>query len=96
MVRKSTIRICAHGHRYYKSSDCPTCPACEKTRKPENGFLAELSSPARRALERENIKTLKKLSHYREAQILSLHGMGPAAMIKLKTALAREGLSFPD
>lgn len=94
MIRKSILRVCLNGHRYYKSSDCPTCPACEEERKPENGFMAELSAPARRALERENIRTLKKLSLHTEEQILALHGMGPAAMVKLKVALQRAGLSF--
>lgn len=32
MVAKKTLRTCKKGHRYYKSSDCPVCPACEKER----------------------------------------------------------------
>jgi len=40
--QKKTLRTCAKGHQYYKSSDCPTCPICEEERKPQVGFLAAL------------------------------------------------------
>jgi len=26
----SKPRICSNGHKFYKSSDCPTFPVCEK------------------------------------------------------------------
>ena len=29
MKRERTQRTCRRGHRYWKSSDCPTCPVCE-------------------------------------------------------------------
>ncbi|WP_440117753.1 RNA polymerase alpha subunit C-terminal domain-containing protein [Paenibacillus sp. QZ-Y1] len=91
---KGTLRTCEYGHSYYKKSDCPTCPTCEAERKPEEGFLALVSAPARRALENEKITTVLKLSQYSEKEILKLHGIGPSAMPKLRQALEEEGLSF--
>lgn len=94
MVLKKTLRTGKKGHLYYKSSDCPACPVCENERKPANGFLSVISAPARRALEREGITTLKQLSKYGEKDILNFHGMGPGSIPKLKKALNDEGLSF--
>ncbi|WP_099157134.1 RNA polymerase alpha subunit C-terminal domain-containing protein [Virgibacillus ndiopensis] len=91
---EKTLRICDKGHKYYKSSDCPTCPTCEQERKPGNGFLSLLSAPARRALENNGITSLEELSKYSEKEILQLHGMGPASLPKLKSALKETGLSF--
>jgi hypothetical protein len=42
----------------------------KKTPKPENAFLALLSSPARNALIYYKIDTLQKLSQYSEKEIL--------------------------
>ena len=89
-----TLRTCPKGHRYYKSSDCPTCPVCEDERKPKDGFLSQLAAPVRRALENKGITTLKHLSEFTEEEILKFHGMGKASLPKLKKALAEEGLSF--
>jgi DNA-directed RNA polymerase alpha subunit len=91
-----TLRTCDKGHQYYKSSDCPSCPICEQERKPDSGFLARLSAPARRALETNGITTLQKLSQFSEKDILKYHGMGPASLPKLKAALEEEGLSFKN
>ncbi|MGJ9459805.1 RNA polymerase alpha subunit C-terminal domain-containing protein [Oceanobacillus sp. CF4.6] len=91
---RANFRTCEKGHSYYKSSDCPTCPTCEEERKPEHGFLSQLSAPARRALENNGITTLKQLSTYSEKEILKFHGMGPASLPKLRTALESEELSF--
>ena len=91
---KGELKICPKGHEYYKSSDCPTCPICEAERKPEKGFLSKIAAPARRARESKDIKTLKQLSHYTEAEILKLHGMGKTSIPKLKSALKSEGLKF--
>jgi DNA-directed RNA polymerase alpha subunit len=91
---KGTLRTCKNGHEYYKSSDCPTCPICEKDRKPAEGFMASLSAPARRALENEGIKTLKQLSQYAEAEVLKLHGMGKTSIPILRAALDEKGLAF--
>jgi DNA-directed RNA polymerase alpha subunit len=88
------LRICDKGHKYYKSSDCPTCPTCEQERKPDHGFFSLLSAPARRALENNGITSLGELSKYSEKDILHFHGMGPASLPKLRSALKERGLSF--
>lgn len=93
---KGTLRTCEQGHSYYKSSDCPTCPVCEKERKPKEGILSLLSAPARRALENQGITSLQLLSQYTEKEILKLHGIGPSAIPKLRQALEEEGLSFKE
>jgi len=94
VTKKATLRICKNDHQYYKSSDCPTCPVCEKNAKPAEGFLSTLAAPARRALQREGITTLKKLSSYSESELLNLHGIGRTSIPKLKMALQEIGLSF--
>ena len=91
-----TLRTCDKGHPYDKSSDCPSCPICEQERKPDSGFLARLSAPARRALETNGITSLQQLSQLSEKDILKYHGMGPASLPKLKAALKEEGLSFKN
>jgi len=88
------LRTCKNGHRYYKSSNCPTCPQCEAGRKPLNGFLAVLSAPARRALEGQNITSLKELSAYTESDLLQLHGFGKSSLPKLRDQLRNAGLQF--
>ncbi|WP_025784560.1 RNA polymerase alpha subunit C-terminal domain-containing protein [Sporosarcina sp. D27] len=88
------LRTCDKGHRYYKKSDCPTCPKCEKERKPESGFLSQLSAPARRALEINGIHSLEILASFSEKKLLKLHGVGPASIPKLKAALKEQGMSL--
>lgn len=95
-MKKGDLRVCSKGHSYYKSSDCPTCPVCEQERTPEDGFLSRVPAPARRALEREGITTIKKLSQWTEDEILALHGMGPSTIPKLREALASGGLTFRE
>ncbi|MGE1130052.1 RNA polymerase alpha subunit C-terminal domain-containing protein [Bacillus wiedmannii] len=94
MAMEKTLRTCEQGHEYYKGSDCPTCPDCEKEKKPKTGFLSLLSSPARNALQHHGIHTIEELSKYSEKEILKLHGMGPASLPKLRKALEESGLSF--
>ncbi|KMJ59098.1 hypothetical protein AB685_08520 [Bacillus sp. LL01] len=91
---RGSQRTCSNGHTYYKSSDCPTCPNCEQERKPNSGFLAALSAPARRALEHHQITTLEQLSGYSEKELLKFHGMGPASLPKLRAVLEEAGFSF--
>lgn len=88
------LRTCSNGHKYYKSSDCPTCPTCEQENKPESGFLALLSAPARRALVHHGITSLQKLSEFSEMEVLKLHGLGPASLPTLRASLEEEGLTF--
>ena len=87
-------RVCSKGHTYYKSSDCPTCPVCEQQLKPEIGFLTVIAAPARRALKRAGITSLSALAKRSEKEILQLHGMGPAAIPKLRRELRVKGLAF--
>ncbi|SYX83208.1 RNA polymerase alpha subunit C-terminal domain-containing protein [Paenibacillus alvei] len=94
MTSNKTLRTCKRGHQYYKSTDCPTCPVCEQEHKPQEGFLAILSAPARRSLERNGITTLAELAKYSEKEIMQFHGMGPASLPKLRSALQEAGLSF--
>ncbi len=89
-----TLRVCPQGHRYYKTSDCPTCPQCEAGKKPATGFMSGLSAPALRALKAEGITTLKKLSKYSEREILALHGIGKTALPILNAELKKVGLGF--
>jgi hypothetical protein len=91
-----TLRTCENGHRYYKSSDCPTCPICESEKAPKNGFLSLLVAPARRALENQAIDSLEKLALFSEEEILQIHGMGPSSIPKLREALKNKGLSFKE
>jgi predicted RecB family nuclease len=93
---KKTLRVCPKGHTFYKSTDCPTCPTCQAENKPETGFLAELSNPARSALEHKGITTLTELAKYSEREIMKLHGIGPRSIPTLRNALEAAGLSFRD
>jgi predicted RecB family nuclease len=94
METKKRLKTCKNGHQFYKSSDCPTCPVCEEERKPKDNFLSSLGAPARRALEREGIKTLEQLAKYSEKEILSLHGMGKSTLPKLQKLLTDNDLTF--
>jgi predicted RecB family nuclease len=89
----SSLRTCSQGHQYYKSSDCPVCPICEKAVLTAND-LPQLGAPARRALENAGIHSLAELARHSEAEILDLHGIGPSSMPKLRSALEAKGLSF--
>jgi hypothetical protein len=91
---KGTRKVCAKGHVFYKSSDCPTCPQCETARAPKEGFLTKLGAPARRALEHHGITTPAKLARKSEQELLGLHGLGPASLPTLRAVLAAEGLAF--
>jgi len=87
-----TKKICKNGHTFYKSSDCPVCPTCEKEK--ELGVFVSLSAPARRALENAGIKTLKQLVNYSEIDLLQLHGMGPSSIPKIKALLQQQGFQL--
>jgi predicted RecB family nuclease len=91
-----TKKICKNGHTFFKSSDCPTCPACEEARKPKGGFLTALAAPARRALENNGILTLEKLAALSEKEVLQFHGMGKSSIPKLKEALKEAGLELKN
>lgn len=66
----------------------------DKRKETGGSFVPGLSAPANRALEGKGIKTLKQLSRFTESEILSLHGVGPSSVPKMKKALEAGGLSF--
>lgn len=89
-----TLRTCPNGYKYYKSSNCPTCPQCEKAHIPSADFLAIVSAPARRALENAGITTFEKLAAKTKEELLSLHGLGPSSIPKLIAILEEHGLQL--
>jgi predicted flap endonuclease-1-like 5' DNA nuclease len=86
-------KTCDHGHTFEKTSDCPTCPICERARAGASG-LPKIGAPATRALHRAGITTLHELSGWTEKELLALHAMGPRAITILKQSLAAQGLSL--
>lgn len=96
MATEKIKKTCKFGHIFYKSSDCPTCPTCEKLKKPASGFLALLSNPARNALLHHGIDTIQKLSEYTEKEILKMHGIGKASLPTFRKALEEQGLTFRE
>ena len=93
---RKTNRTCPHGHVCFKSSDCPTCPQCEKEHVSLPAFLNQIGAPARRALEREGILSEESLSKYSEKEILVFHGIGKTSIPILREALNRKGLTFKE
>ncbi len=94
MNQQKRVYYCSKGHKFYKSSDCRTCPKCEAEKRPGSGLLALLAAPARRTLEGLGIRNLKQLSAKTESEIAALHGMGPSAMKILRKELEKENLKF--
>ena len=85
-------KVCPKGHRFDKTSDCPTCPVCEAAKNED--FFVKLSAPARRALQNLDIDTVEKLSMHTEKEILAEHGMGKASLPALYSILKENNLSF--
>lgn len=96
MKKKRSRKTCKKGHIFYKSSDCDTCPICEKENKPTTGFLSFFSSPVCNAMLAKGIDTLEKLSNFTEKEILSLHGIGKTSLPIFRTLLADAGLNFKE
>ncbi|MDQ0782195.1 ERCC4-type nuclease [Chryseobacterium sp. W4I1] len=62
-----------------------------------NNFLyGIIAVPARRALEKEKIDSLEKLSGYSEEEIMRLHGFGRNAMERLKNHMEEHQVSFKN
>ena len=59
-----------------------------------NTNLPKLAAPAQRALHSAGIETLQQLTQWSEAELSKLHGIGPNALLSLRTALTEKGLSF--
>ncbi|MGC4057137.1 MAG: DUF1801 domain-containing protein [Chitinophagaceae bacterium] len=72
--------------------------ARKKASSEKNGqtFIAGLSAPASRALSQAGIYNLHQLSCYSESRLLALHGLGPTAIPKIKTALSASGLRLSE
>lgn len=99
MQAKGGPKVCSRGHKFYHSSDCPVCPICWSGYYKDRmnlEFPKDLSTPALRALLNSNITTLTKLSTFTEGEILELHGMGPASLPKLRSALKSKDLNFKN
>lgn len=86
-------KTCANGHVFEKTSDCPTCPTCERERMAMSA-IRKIGAPAARALEHAGVQGLQELADWSEQDLLALHGMGPRAVGILRERLADEGLAF--
>ncbi len=63
----------------------------------ESDFLKGIiAMPARRALGKEKIDSLEKLSDYSEEEIMQLHGFGKNTMGKLKSYMKENNVFFKD
>lgn len=92
--RKKTKRVCKNGHTFFKSSDCPVCPVCEKNRAVGSEFLTLFAAPARRALESATINQITDLAKFTHQEIMSLHGFGKSGMATLNKVMAENKISF--
>ena len=60
----------------------------------ESDLPIDLSRPAQRALDAAGYLRLEQLTRVSETEIKQLHGIGPNAIKKLRSALDAKGLSF--
>jgi predicted flap endonuclease-1-like 5' DNA nuclease len=65
-----------------------------RVKRPESDLPAGLAAPAQRALAGAGISRLAQLAKMTEAEVKALHGIGPNALAKLRTAMAAKGLAF--
>lgn len=65
-----------------------------KQENQNNNDLPKLAAPAQRALANAGYLNLEQLTKVTEADLASLHGMGPNALGKIREALKAKGLSF--
>ena len=96
MATKKTTSKTAKKSSATKSKSKPAAKKAvpKKEKALSKQFLVNLSAPARRALADEGISNLKQLSKYSAAQLLELHGMGPASIPKIEAALREAGLKL--
>lgn len=70
---------------------------CAVSHTAKDNFLQGIiSAPARRALEKEKINSLEKLSQYSEKEILQMHGFGKNTMEKLKIHMMENEIYFKN
>ncbi|WP_228452022.1 DNA-directed RNA polymerase subunit alpha C-terminal domain-containing protein [Chryseobacterium sp. G0186] len=55
-----------------------------------------IAIPARKALKKEKIDSLEKLSDYSEKEIMQLHGFGKNTMMKLKDYMQENQVFFKE
>lgn len=60
------------------------------------GDLPKLAKPAQRALASAGIASLTDVASWSQAELATLHGMGPNAIVTLEAALASRGLTFKE
>lgn len=71
--------------------------ACAVSHAVKGNFLQGIiPMPARRALEKEKIDSLEKLSDYSEKEILQMHGFGKSVMEKLKMHMMESDIYFKN
>lgn len=58
---------------------------------PNAAAFPPIGGPALRALATAGVRSLSVLAHWRERELLALHGMGPKAVRILTAALAERG-----
>lgn len=61
---------------------------------PRDGGFPAIGQPALRALRNAGVSRLEELADWREADVATLHGMGPKGVRLLAEALAAEGRAF--
>jgi hypothetical protein len=59
-----------------------------------SSLLHYFAKPAQRAILNSGIATLEELAAFSEKEVAQWHGIGPNALIRLRTILAENGLSF--
>ncbi|MFC0186845.1 DNA-binding protein [Fictibacillus aquaticus] len=58
--------------------------------------LPKISKPAQRALTQAGCISLEDIAKHTEAEIASMHGVGPKVMKQLRQALLDNGLHFAE
>ena len=64
------------------------------TSESDSGLPMGLAAPARRALAQSGYTRIKQFTEVPEGELLTLDGMGPNAIEKIRRALAAKGLAF--
>lgn len=68
--------------------------ANQKTAAIKANLPAGLAQPALRALASAGINSLSDFTKIRESDLAKLHGIGPNALAKIKTAMENENIVF--
>ena len=72
-------------------------PICTENHAMKNNFLQGIiAMPARKALEKEKIDSLEKLSDYSEQEIMQFHGFGKNTIQRLKNHMKENQISFKN